>query len=282
MLATILSLVSSFIFAPHSETQCICTAPPTNESVFHQWTVGPIYYSALVTAEALGPTNTSQIFDLAANNNNTYTPAYGIWERGSLARVLLINLANDPTGASDYEADITIAGGPLPTQVDVKYLLAADVTQKSNFTWAGQTFGGSFQSDGRPNGAEVVNTTTCGVPSDGSTQTPVCRIRVPAPGAALVFLTGTASAQETSGAPSATFSTSTYTKNLGAVATVPRVVMETSNGHGGSSRQIGSTSKGSLKFQVGVNAAERTGTQGVWSVLIGAFAAMFMATRYAW
>ena len=223
----------------------------------------------------MGPTNTSQILDLAANNNNTYTPAYGIWEHGSLARVLLINLANDPTGASDYEADITIAGGILPTQVDVKYLLADTVTQKSNFTWAGQTFGGSFQSDGRPDGAEVVNTTTCGVPSDGTTQVPVCRIRVPAPGAALVFMAGTASAQETSGAPSATFSTSTYTKNLGAVATVPRIVIETSNGHSGSSRQLGSTSKNALKFQMRPNAAGRMGAGWVQPVLLGAFSAIF-------
>ena len=164
-------------------------APPTNESTFHQWTVGPIYYSALVVAEALGASNTSRVLDLAANSDNSYTPAYGIWENGVLARVLLINFANDPTGASTLQVDLSMPDGTLPSTVDVKFLLANNVTQKGNFTWAGQTYGGNFESDGRPIGTEDIKTTTCGVPTDGSSTTAVCRINVPAPGAALVFMT---------------------------------------------------------------------------------------------
>lgn len=98
-------------------------APPTNESVFHSWTVGPIYYSALVMAEALGPTNTSQVLDLQANAGNNYSPAYGIWENGVLARALLINFASDPTGASDVLVDVSMTGGQVPSAVDVKCVI---------------------------------------------------------------------------------------------------------------------------------------------------------------
>ena len=38
-------------------------APPTNQSTYRKWTIGPIYYSALVTAEALDPSNITQIVD---------------------------------------------------------------------------------------------------------------------------------------------------------------------------------------------------------------------------
>ena len=225
-------------------------APPTNESTFHQWTVGPIYYSALVVAEALGASNTSRVLDLAANSDNSYTPAYGIWENGELARVLLINFANDPTGASTLQVDLSMPDGTLPSTVDVKFLLANNVTQKGNFTWAGQTYGGNFESDGRPIGTEDIKTTTCGVPTDGSSSTAVCRINVPAPGAALVFMSGTAAADEVSGAPSTTFSTTSVTKVV-ATATVPASILATSNGHGGNGTyqklQLGSTSKGSVK-----------------------------------
>ncbi|KAG6824812.1 hypothetical protein H0H93_001510, partial [Arthromyces matolae] len=36
------------------------TPPPTNQSTFHQWTVGPTYYASLIAAEAIGPSNGTQ------------------------------------------------------------------------------------------------------------------------------------------------------------------------------------------------------------------------------
>ena len=97
------------------------TAPPTNQSTYHQWSIGPIYYSALVVAEALGPTNTSQVIDLQPNNNNLLSPGYGIWENGNLARVVLINYVSDSTGASDISVNLSLANGAqLPSQVSVK------------------------------------------------------------------------------------------------------------------------------------------------------------------
>src|ERR1700761_4056140 len=117
---------------------------PTNESTFHQWTIGPVYYSALVMAEAMGPSNTTQVLDLQANNNNEFTPAYAIYEAGDPVRVALFNYITDASGASDVTAVISVAqgaaggGGATPAQVKVKYLVAPSVSTKGNTTWAGQ------------------------------------------------------------------------------------------------------------------------------------------------
>ena len=92
-------------------------------------------------AEALGSSNASQILDLLPNNQNIYTPAYAIYDRGNLARVLLFNYVTDPTGASDLtvQLDLTGVGGSAGVStVQVKYLQASSVSQKGNFTWAGQ------------------------------------------------------------------------------------------------------------------------------------------------
>ena len=115
-------------------------APPTNQSTYRQWTIGPIYYSALVMAEAVGPSNATQIVDLLPNNGNMHTPAYSIYEGGTLVRILFFNYVTDPSGASDLiQLNLSGAGGsPGPTQVQVKCLEASSVSQKGDFTWTGQ------------------------------------------------------------------------------------------------------------------------------------------------
>ncbi|EDR09602.1 glycoside hydrolase family 79 protein [Laccaria bicolor S238N-H82] len=231
------------------------TPPPTNQSLFHQWTIGPIYYSALVMAEALGPTNSSQVLDLVANSNNTLTPAYAIYENGNPVKVLLFNYITDPSGANTITVNIAIGGGQTgqanatPSQVQVKYLLAPSVSTKGNFTWAGQTFGANFESDGRPQGTLDVQTVQC----DQTANT--CSITVPAPGVALVFLTDAALTEVTDAAPSTTFSTTFLTKT-GNTLTIDPSVLATSNGYAAmdaNKDNLGSTSKGS------VSAAEVTG-----------------------
>lgn len=100
------------------------SAPPTNQSIFHQWTVGPIYYTSLVMAEVLGASNQAQVLDLQPNNNSPYTPAYAIYEDGDPVRVALFNYVTDPSGASDVTATIKLnasdGSSALPTQVKVK------------------------------------------------------------------------------------------------------------------------------------------------------------------
>ncbi|TFK36088.1 hypothetical protein BDQ12DRAFT_737177 [Crucibulum laeve] len=220
------------------------TSPPTNQSTFRQWTVGPIYYSALVMAEALGASNNSQVLDLGANNQNIYTPAYAIYENSNPVRVLLMNYITDSSGANNITVSISIGGGQTgqanatPASVKVKYLLASSVSQKGNFTWAGQTFGTNFGSDGRLEGTEDIQTITC----DQANNT--CAIPVPAPGVALVFLNDDAQT-ETDGAPATTFPTTALTKTVNTV-TIDPSILSTSNGHSGKSLQLGSTSKGSV------------------------------------
>ncbi|KAG5638702.1 hypothetical protein H0H81_010927 [Sphagnurus paluster] len=218
------------------------TSPPTNQSTYHQWTIGPIYYSALIMAETLGPSNGTQVLDLNANGGNIYTPAYSIYENGNPVRVALFNFVNDPTGANTLQVSISVGGGQTgtnnatPAQVKVKYLLADSISQIGNFTWGGQTFGSNFESDGRPMGTENITTVPCDQTNN------VCVISVPAPGFALVFLND-ADDTENGGSSSMTFPTTALTQTRN-TATVAPGVLATSNGHGGLENKFGSTSPG--------------------------------------
>ncbi|KII84147.1 glycoside hydrolase family 79 protein [Plicaturopsis crispa FD-325 SS-3] len=218
------------------------TAPPTNQSAFHQWSVGPIYYATLIVAETFGPSGNAQILDLNANNGDIFTPAYVIYEDGEAARVALFNYMTDPSGANTYTATISVGGGDtgtpnaVPNSVKVKYLKAPSVGEKSNITWAGQTFGGFFQSDGRLYGDLDIQTVNC------DTNANTCQIQVPAPGFALVFLTDNAF-NEASPTGQQTFPTTAMTKTHNTV-TIPPSVLATSNGHGGANQLSGSTSQG--------------------------------------
>ncbi|KAF8064386.1 glycoside hydrolase family 79 protein [Lyophyllum atratum] len=241
------------------------TPPPTNQSSFHQWTVGPLYYSALAVAETLGFSNTTQILDLNANNGDIHTPAYAVYENGDPVRVGIVNFVTDPSGASDLSVQIAVGGSGIgqgnqsPASVQVKYLLADSVSQKGNYTWAGQTFGGNFQSDGRPVGTENITT----IPCDPTTN--LCTIPVPAPAYALVFLSPAALAQSNGeGAPPTTFPTTART-NTRNTATVDPAVLATSNG-GFRKGELGSTSPGSTSG--GVALGRGVGVLGVvWTVL---------------
>ncbi|KAJ7478241.1 hypothetical protein FB451DRAFT_1556993 [Mycena latifolia] len=211
------------------------TAPPTNQSTFHQWTIGPLYYTALVMAEALGPSNQSQVLDFPIDGVSEFTPVYAIYEDGVPKRVAVFNYIDDPSGANDVSAVISIAGATLPAAVKVKYLAATSVVQKGNITWAGQTFGGNFESDGRPMGTEDIQTVQC----DATAQS--CTVKVPAPGFALVFLSDDAQT-ETAGAPSVTFATTAQTKTRN-TATVDMSMLATSNGNRFSEHELAGTSK---------------------------------------
>ncbi|PFH50112.1 glycoside hydrolase family 79 protein [Amanita thiersii Skay4041] len=122
------------------------TAPPTNQSYYDQWTVGPIYYAALVMAETLGPSNVSQVMDMwhVDKTISVFNPAYIIYENGAPARIALFNYVSDPSGKSDINVVFSLGGGKTgqpnatPSTVKVKYLRANTITQKGNFTWAGQ------------------------------------------------------------------------------------------------------------------------------------------------
>ncbi|KAH9850236.1 hypothetical protein C2E23DRAFT_896579 [Lenzites betulinus] len=241
-------------------------AAPTNESSFHQWTVGPIFYSSLVVAEALGTTNTSRVKDLLPNGGNDYTPAYAIYENDALARMVLINFLDDPSGANDYTATISVGGqqfgeaNAMPTQVTVKYLLAPSVSEKDNITWAGQTLGGRFQADGRLIGTESIQTVPC------HTSANICQITVPAPGVALVFVSAPAQQAAADAGGASTYPTTVQTKHANTVTVDPAVVA-TSNGNSGKDRDAhpGGTSQGGANGARGLRL--EWGVFAVWLVV---------------
>ena len=101
------------------------TPPPTNQSSFREWTVGPIYYAALAMAEVLGPSNASRVLDVT---QNTLTPIYVIYENGTPTKLALLNFVTDPSGANDYTVTFAVGGGSTgqpgatPSSVKVKYV----------------------------------------------------------------------------------------------------------------------------------------------------------------
>ncbi|KAJ3751448.1 glycoside hydrolase family 79 protein [Lentinula detonsa] len=205
------------------ETNTASCAPPTNQSSYKQWTVGPVFYSSLVIAEAVGPSNQSQVLEIGAENQSTNYVSY---ENVQPVRMYTENIAigGSQTGQSNT----------TPSQVkELRYLTALSVFQKGNYSWASQTFGGNFESDGRLERTKIIET----IP-----------FSVLAPGAALVFLTDDLT--ETEGAPSTTFATTTKTATT---ATVDTSVLATSNGCSGNS-PMGSSGKGSANDGVGLKA----------------------------
>jgi hypothetical protein len=102
------------------------TPPPTNQSTFREWTIGPVYYAGLAMAETLGPSNTSQVLDLT---QNLLTPIYVIYENGTPTKLALFNFVTDPSGANDYTASFSVGGGTTgqpgasPSSVQVKYVI---------------------------------------------------------------------------------------------------------------------------------------------------------------
>jgi len=246
------------------------TPPPTNQSHFRQWTIGPTYMSAIVTAEAFSSSGKAQVIDLNFNNGDIFTAAYAIYESGTPQRMMFINYLTDPTGAANYTAYVSVGGNQTgqppatPASVKVKYLLAPTIAEKWNITWGGQYFGGApFASDGRIEGTEFIYEFAC------DTTNNVCPITVPAPGAALVYLSDQAQT-ETEPTGTVTFATS-YTKGH-ASATLDPSVLATSNGRGGQSfNGLGSTSPGSSSgaTRIGVGSAVT-----VACVLLGWFLGM--------
>ncbi|KAH9914075.1 uncharacterized protein BXZ73DRAFT_81751 [Epithele typhae] len=244
------------------------TAIPTNESAYHDWTVGPIFYSVLAVGETLGTTGTAQIIDLWPNSKSIYTPGYAIYEKGQLARMALFNYMTDPTGAAAYTISVAIGGGTTgqpagtPATLRVKYLKADSVGTKYNITWGGQTMGGMKAADGRIKGEEALETITCNTDN-------TCNIRVPAPGFALVYFSDGArieSAPDTA----ATFATSAVTKYKN-TATIDEAVLATSNGNKGMSGMYGSTSFGSNDAPRAVAGAGALALAAAGAVVLRAF-----------
>ncbi|KAH9003624.1 hypothetical protein EDB86DRAFT_2888634 [Lactarius hatsudake] len=213
------------------------TPPPTNQSTFHQWTVGPVYYSALVV-------------DLTTNIN---TPIYAVYENGAPTKVHQRIPPPSPSAAGT-----TGQSNATPSQVQVKYLLADSVSAKGNFTWAGQTLGNNFGSDGRLVGTLNVTTVQC------DTTANTCAVPVPAPGFALVFLTSDA-LSAVSPASTVTYPTTAQTRTVNTIFIDPSM-LATSYGHSGMENVHGATSPGSSS----ASALRATGALALFAAALGA------------
>ncbi|KAG8951956.1 hypothetical protein FRC04_005289 [Tulasnella sp. 424] len=220
------------------------TPPPTNMTRIRGWNTGAIFYAQIVAAEALGSTDNARVIDLQLDNNSQHRAGYAIYENGVASRLVLVNYVQPTSpGANDYTATFAIGGAQTglpsvsPTSVKVKYLVAPSVGSKDGITWAGQTFGPQFMSDGRLQGDLQIETVQCNG-ADGT-----CSIRVPGPGVALVFLND--AALKSSGAEVSqvqTFATTTTTGRV--IPTMDQAELMSSNGRNGKT-PIGSTSEGS-------------------------------------
>ena len=117
--------------------------------------------------------------------------------------------------------------------------------------WAGQTFGSTFDSDGRLTGTLSIQTVPCNASQ-------ICRVRVPAPAAALIFLYKS-SMVTVDNSPTRTFATTQLTKTHN-TATVDPSVLATSNGQSGMTRKLGSTSAGSESSASSLRTLNLSGT----------------------
>jgi hypothetical protein len=194
-----------------------------------------VYYSTLLVAEIFGQSNTSRITDLDVQGDahTDLHPAYAVYEDDVPSRVVLFNFASDPSGASTYQATLSIPGGNLAGSVHVRYFLANNVAEHDNITWAGQTMGASYASDGQLHGQVVTQTITC--------QNSLCIVPVPAPAIAVVYLTDKALALS-SPQPASKSAFETTIVGWGS-ATVDPKVLETSNGQNGPAGELGRNNK---------------------------------------
>lgn len=230
------------------------TSPPSNQSLYNQWTVGGVYYAAIILAEALGTSNTSRVIDLNANGGNEYTPAYAIYENGALNKVAVFNYVDDQTGGSSLSITLAVQGGNgIGDSVKVKYLAAESVSTRDDITWAGQTMGNTFEVDGRFKGSLNISTIAC---TQGT-----CTVPLPAPGFALIFIDTTSNfnAQLLGiGQATQTYATTRRT-NIHNTATIDWTQVSDSNGENGTFREsLRSSNYGKT------SAAERMGLGTVW------------------
>jgi hypothetical protein len=229
-----------------------------------EWTTGSVYYSTLLVSELFGKSENSRIVDIThtssipvavttnynedgttydtTQSDDMYHPSYLVYDGDTPSRVALFNFISDPSGASDTQVTLNFNNTAAPSTVSVRYLRAAEVEEQYNITWAGQTMGTSFTSNGVLRGDRATDTITC---TNG-----VCVIPVYAPSVALVFLTEDALTSSTPAEEAAPFATTVI--GTGDATVDPRV-LETSNGQGGNK---GSTSKGSIASNDGRSRAE--------------------------
>ncbi|KAL9935098.1 hypothetical protein V8E36_006174 [Tilletia maclaganii] len=214
------------------------TPPSYQQSIYTAWRTGPIMYALPFIAEALNSTRggrSARVRDLAMRTpaGTDWGAAYGVYEDEAAqvaSKVVLLNFANDQSGANTLRVQVPSGD---QQQVLVKTLSAPTAAEQENIMWANQTF--EYYSNGVLKGQEAVQTVQCDDGGNGGG--PTCTVTVPAPGAAIVFLT-----------PRAQNTAAVSSKTIAAFAPQgtadPAVVLD-SNGSRG--RKGGATSRDSAR-----------------------------------
>jgi len=135
-------------------------------------------------------------------------------------------MSDSGTGALAYTARVATQG---VNRARVRYLVANKITDKFGITYAGQGFGGYFESDGLLKGPQKTDDVPC--------EAGVCSVKVPAPGVAVVFLTDDLIFDASAGDVVTTYATSQTTKMLNTAA-VPGDVLASTNGISGEMRYV--------------------------------------------
>ncbi|KIJ66772.1 glycoside hydrolase family 79 protein [Hydnomerulius pinastri MD-312] len=116
------------------------------------------YYAAIIAAEAIGSSGTTQIVELAIDENDV--SGYAVFEYGHLARAVLINTVAYLPGEgarNSTHIDFDFTGSGLAArEMTVKRLNIGYANDTSGLTWGGQTYETSDARVSGPLEVEVV------------------------------------------------------------------------------------------------------------------------------
>ncbi|KAG1882085.1 glycoside hydrolase family 79 protein [Suillus subluteus] len=118
--------------------------------------VQPAYYAAIIAAEAIGSSGTTQAVEISIDEDNV--SGYAFYENGSLSKAVFINLIAYFSGAgarNSTHIDFSFSGsGYTANNMSVKTLNIGYASDTTNLTWGGQTY---ETSDGRVSGSLTVD-----------------------------------------------------------------------------------------------------------------------------
>ncbi|KAI9488262.1 hypothetical protein BDB00DRAFT_59807 [Zychaea mexicana] len=144
------------------------------------WTANPIYYGSLVTAEALGPSDTAaQVVHIDLPSDSQ--AAYAIFHKQQFTYAVLINF--DPDNEAVFplqpqqEGWIPVDDSDGIAKLKVKRLTATSLQERHAIQWAGQTL--HNVSDGRLRGDVAIEEVICSAPDR-------CEVTLPKSSVALV------------------------------------------------------------------------------------------------
>ncbi|KII84460.1 glycoside hydrolase family 79 protein [Plicaturopsis crispa FD-325 SS-3] len=103
--------------------------------------IQPAYYSAIIVAEALGDSGSTQVYEISVNN--TRIAGYAFYEGGSLQRAVFINslaFLKGATSRSSTHLLLSFTDGSAFATMTIKRLKIGYADDTSGVTWGGQTY----------------------------------------------------------------------------------------------------------------------------------------------